>query len=185
MITHSKAVIVFNWLCKLFHNRRLCFSMNEAPSKQRTNVFLDSSSFPPNRFRPSEINVVWSKDNRRCNHRPTYALDCASVHIRSSSCKRTLSSATTKACPLGSWVNFPSRRPSYECDSDISDSEDEDSPFVSENVRESRWSPNPCFHSKSLARKPRRPLQKSVSLDLAATLPTRKHSAGNLTSLTR
>jgi hypothetical protein len=157
--------------------------MNEAPSKQRTNLFLDSSSFPPSRFRSSDNHAVLPNDNRQSPHWPTNDFD--SVRIRSY--RRSRPSAIVNAYPVGSWVNCKDKRLSRDCDSDLSDSsDDEEGPVISHNnVQELRWSPNPWLYSKFLVRPTRRPWQKSHTMDSAATPPRRKQSAGNLTSLTR
>ncbi|GAX21948.1 hypothetical protein FisN_40Hu001 [Fistulifera solaris] len=147
--------------------------MNEEAPKQKANVALDTSSFPPNRFQPSEINGIGSRDDPHSFHRRTNATDCTRMRILSPSYKRRL---PTSLSPLGCWIDcsqWPISR--EDDDSDLSDSEDEGAV----SVRELRWSPNPRLHRKSGKS------SVSASLDLAATLPKRQRSASDLTSLTR
>ncbi len=153
-------------------------SMNEVATKDRTNLFLDSSSFPPIHYRhpiPSQPEYL------RRSVRSTTAVDCANMLIGSShSYKRRVATTTAKS-PLGRWVDLSKRYSSHECHSDLSDSEDEEEPL--EMIRELRWCSQPSLTRHSSA--PNTPHRKCEALDAAITPPRRRRSAGNLKLMTR
>lgn len=155
--------------------------MNAASPKERTNMFLDRISFPPNHHgRQSKSNADLRRDhprNYQCPFQSTTAIQCARMLLGSSPYKRK-----SQLSPVGCWVDVSdSLHPSADCDSDISDSESEDEEIAP--IRESRWSSNPSLTGKSFFLESNEPLRKIVSVDTSMTLPKRKGSVCDLKNM--
>jgi hypothetical protein len=147
--------------------------MNAVSPKERTNIFLDRLSYPVGN---SNVEKRDHRTRQARTHETTKAIHCAR-RLLGASYKRKVPSSIS---PLGCWIDFTN--PSHECDSDVSDSENEDDDDIL-FMQESRWSSTPCLTSKLLLRESPKPLKKSASVDTAMTLPTRQRSYCDLKNL--
>lgn len=105
------------------------------------------------------------------------AIDCARLLLGSSLDRRK-----GKSSLIGSWISVSSL--SQDCDSEISDTEEDNDETKESLLRDTRWSSNPSLSNALFLKASFKSLSSTVTSDTPLTLPTRKRSLSDLKSLT-